>query len=167
MAQQDLHHPDVDPLGQELGGEGVAKRMGGEGVREPADGPCDVEGEAGGVRGQMIGADAIGEEPQAVLVGLPNLAKHGQCRLGQREGSLLVAFADDPQEHLLGIDGGNGQFNGFAEPQAAGVDEGETAAVNRLPDGGNQATAVLVAADVGKAFAKGQADFFWVNSGQL
>ncbi len=115
----------------------------------------------------MSGADTVGEEPQAVLVGFPDLAEHGQCRLGQGQGPLLVAFADDPQEHLLGIDGGNRQFNGFAEPQATGVDEGETAAVDRLPDGGNQAAAVLVAADVGKALAKGQADFFWVNRGQL
>jgi hypothetical protein len=114
----------------------------------------------------MSGADAVGEEPQAVLVGFPDLAKHGQRRLGQGQGPFLVAFADDPQEHLLGIDGGNGQFNAFAEPQTAGVDEGEAAAVDRLTDGGNQAAAVLVTAQVGKALAKGQADFFWVNSGQ-
>jgi hypothetical protein len=73
---------------------------------------------------------------------------------------LLVAFADDPQEHLLGIDGGHGQFDGFAEPQAAGVDQRETTAVDRLPDRGDQAAAVLVAANVGQALAVGLADFF-------
>jgi len=102
-----------------------------------------------------------------MTVGLPDLAKHGPYRLGQGQGPFLVALADDPQEHLLGIDGGDGQFNGFAEPQAAGVDEGETAAVDGLADGGNQAAAVLVTAYVGKTLAKGQTDFFWVNSGQL
>ena len=114
----------------------------------------------------MRGAEAVGEEPPGVAVDLPDLAEHGQGRLGQRQGPLLVAFADDPQEHLLGIDGGDGQFDGFADPQAAGVDEGETAAVDRLADGGDQAAAVLVAADVGQALAKGLADFFLVNSGQ-
>jgi hypothetical protein len=97
---------------------------------------------------------------------LPDLAKHGEYGLGQGQGSLLVAFADHPQEHLLGVDGGNGQFDGFPDPQAAGVDQGETAAVDRLVDCRDQAAAVLVASDVGKAFATGLADFFFVSSGQ-
>ena len=108
----------------------------------------------------MGGAVAIGKEPVGVAMGLPDLAKHDQDRRGQGQGSLLVAFADDPQEHLPGIDGGHGQFDGFAEPQAAGVDQGETAAADRLGDRGDQAAAVLVAANVGQALAVGLADFF-------
>jgi hypothetical protein len=66
---------------------------------------------------------------------------------------LLIAFADDLQEHLLGIDGGDGQCDGFTDPQAAGVDQRETAAIDRLFDRGDQAAAVRVASDVGEAFA--------------
>ncbi len=97
---------------------------------------------------------------------LPDLAKHGEDRLGQGQSALLVPFADHPQEHLLGIDGGDGQFDGFADPQAAGVDQDETAAIDRLGDRADQAAAVLVASDVGKTLAKGVADFFFVSSGQ-
>ncbi len=97
---------------------------------------------------------------------LPDLAEHDKDGLGQGQGSLLVAFADHPQEHLLGVDGGNGQFDGFADPQTAGVDQRETAAVDRVLDRGDQAAAVFVASDVGQAFAKGLADFFFVSSGQ-
>ena len=63
-------------------------------------------------------------------------------------------------------EGRNGQGDGFADPQAAGVDQRETAAVDRLGDRGDQAAAVLVASNVGKAFAIGLADFFFVKSGQ-
>ena len=79
---------------------------------------------------------------------------------------MLVALADHPQEHLLGVDGGEGQLDGFADPQAAGVDQCETAAVDGLLDGRDQAAAVLVASDIGQAFAKGLANFFFVSSGQ-
>ena len=96
----------------------------------------------------------------------PDLAEHGEDRIGQGQGALLVAFADDPQEPLLRVDGGDGKFDGFADPQAAGVDQRETAAANRLVDRADQAAAVLVASDVGKALAIGVADFFFVRSGQ-
>ena len=114
----------------------------------------------------MIGALAVGEEPLAAAMDLPDLAQHGEDGLGQGQGALLVAFADHPQEHLFGIDGGNGQFDRFADPQAAGVAQGETAAIDGLVDRRDQAAAVLVASDVRQAFAKGLADFFFVSSGQ-
>ena len=109
---------------------------------------------------------AVGEEPLGIAMDLPDLAEHEQDRHGQRQGALPVAFADHPQEHLLGVDGGDGQFDGFTDPQAAGVDQGETAAVDRLVEGGDQTAAVLVAADVGQALAQGRADFFFVSNGQ-
>jgi len=166
MAQQDLHEAEVNALFQESGRKAVAKGVGRERVREAARRACPVEGQAGGVTGQMEGAVAVGEEPLGIAMGLPDLAKHAEGGLGQGQGALLVAFADHPQEHLLGIDGGDGQFDGFAEPQAAGVDQGETAAADRLADRGDQAAAVLVASNVGKALAIGLADFFFVSRGQ-
>ncbi|MBN2559783.1 MAG: hypothetical protein JXQ75_02470, partial [Phycisphaerae bacterium] len=64
------------------------------------------------------------------------------------------------------IRGGDGQYDSFADPKTAGVDQGETAAVDRLLDRGDQAAAVRIASNVGKAFAVGLADFLWVSSGQ-
>ncbi len=66
---------------------------------------------------------------------------------------------------LLRVDGRDGQGDGFANSQTAGVDQGETAAVDRLSDRGDQAAAVRVASNVGKAFAIGLADFFFVSRG--
>ncbi len=166
MPQQDLHEADVDALLQESGRKAVAKRVGGEAVIETARRPGAVEGPPGRPTGKRPGAFSVGEEPGPAAMDLPDLAKHGEERFGQGQGSLFVAFADDPQEHLLGVDGGDGQGDGFADPQTAGVGQGETAAVDRLMDRGDQAAAVRVASNVGKAFAIGLADFFFVSSGQ-
>jgi len=161
MTEQDLHQADVDALFQEFGGETVAQRVRCEAVAEIARIPCAVEGPARHSTGQMIGAVAVGEDPRPAAVDLPDLTQHGQGRFGEGQGSFFVAFADDPQEHPLGVDGRDGQRQGLADAQAAGVDQRETAAVDRQPDGGDQAAAVLVASNVGQAFAIGLADFFW------
>ena len=58
-------------------------------------------------------------------------------------------------------DGGNGQLDGLADPHAGGVDQRETGAVDRRVDGGDQAAAVLVVSDVGKALTIGLADVYW------
>lgn len=144
---------DVEALFQESGRETVAKRVGREAVIEAARRPCAVEGHAGCRTGKMRGAVAVGEEPLGMTMDRPDLAKHGESRLGQGQGSLLIAFADHSQEHLFGIDGGDGQCDGFADPQATGVDQRETAAIDRLFDRRDQAAAVRVASDVGEAFA--------------
>ena len=51
----------------------------------------------------MRGAFPVGEEPLGIAMDLPDLAKHGEYRLGQGQG--LLHF---PPEHVLGIGGGNG-----------------------------------------------------------
>ena len=79
MPQKDLHDADVDALGQELRREAVAKRVRGEVVTETALCPCQVEGQAGGRRGQMGGAAAVGEEPLGVAMGLPDPFSRGDC----------------------------------------------------------------------------------------
>ena len=166
MSEQHLHEPDVGALFQEMGREAVAERVRYEVVIETAGCPCRVEGVAGCLPGKMSGALAVGEEPLRATMDLPDLAQHGPCRIGQGQGTLFVAFADDPQEHPLRVDGGDGQRDSFADPQAASVDQRETAAVDRLSDRGDQAAAVLVASNVGKASAIGLADFFFVSNGQ-
>ena len=45
-----------------------------------------------------------GEEPLRAAVRLPNLPKHLENRLGQRQNPLLVPLADDTQSHRVGGD---------------------------------------------------------------
>ncbi len=91
---------------------------------------------------------------------LPNLAKHLEDRLGQRENPLLVSLSDDVEHHLLRVDRRNRLRHGFGNPQAVGVDERETAAVDGLIQGGDQAAAVGIAADVGQPLLPWLANFF-------
>ena len=70
------------------------------------------------------------------------------------------------EHHLLRVDRGDGQGDRLVDPQAVGVDERETAAVDGLVQGGDQAAAIGIAADVGQPLLTRLADFFFVNSGQ-
>ena len=79
-------------------------------------------------------------------MGFPDLAEHLEDRLGERENTLLVSLADDAQNHRLRVDRGDGQRDRLGDPQAIGVDEGETAAIDGLFQGGDQAAAVRVTA---------------------
>lgn len=166
MAEQHLHEADAAVILQESGGKAVAERVRHKAIIKAAGCPRGVEGVAGRLRGKMSRALAVGEEPLRAAMDLPDLAQHSPCRLGQGQGSLFVAFADDPQEHPLRVDSRDGQCDRFADPKAAGVGKGETAAVDGLLDRGDQAVAVRIASDVGEAFAVGLADFFLVSSGQ-
>ena len=99
-------------------------------------------------------------------MGFPDLAEHLDGRFGQRENPLLVSLADDTQNHLLGVDRGDGERDRLVDPQAISVDEGKAAAKDRLFQGGDQAAAVFVAANVGQPLPGWLADFFFVNRGQ-
>ena len=166
MPQQDLHEADVDTPLQEPGRKAVAKRVGYEAAIKTARRPGPLEHLLGRPAGKRTGAFSVDEEPRGAAMDLPHRAEYGECRFGERQGSLFIAFADDPQKQQLRIDGGKRQSNGFADPQAAGVGQGKTAAVDRSPDRRDQAAAVLIASNVGKACAMGSADFFFVSSGQ-
>jgi hypothetical protein len=55
-------------------------------------------------------------------------------RLGHGHDPFLVALADDPQEAAGLVDGRDGESGGLADPQAAAIDQAETAAVDRIAD---------------------------------
>ena len=166
MPEQHLHDTDVGALLEEPGREAVTQRVRAEVVIETTGRPGEIEGSSSRPNGQMIVALAIGEEPFLAAMSLPDRAEHVECGVRQRQGPLFVALADDPQEHSLGVDGREGQSDGFTDPQPAGIDQREAAAVDRILDRGNQAAAVLVALNVGKTLAIGLPDFFLVSSGQ-
>ena len=71
-----------------------------------------------------------------------------------RVGDVTLGTWDDRQRDRLG------------DTQAIGIDERETTAIDGLFQCGDQATAVLVATDIGQPLPAWLADFFLVNRGQ-
>src|SRR5258708_7843010 len=59
--------------------------------------------------------------------------------LGHGHDPFLVALADDAQDATGLVDGGDGKSSGLADPQAAAVNQAETAAVYRIADRGENA----------------------------
>ena len=167
MPEQNLDDADVHASLKHVRGKAVAERVRSKVLIEAALVPRLHE-RVPHARVGHVGHHALtGEEPLLAAMDLPNLAEHLEDRLGQRENPLLVALSDDAEHHLLRVDRRNGQRDGFGNPQAVGVDERETAAIDGLLERGDQAAAVGVAADVGQAFLPRLADFFFVNSSQL
>ena len=116
--------------------------------------------------GRWVASRRLGKSQRRLRWVFQTCAEHLEDRFGQRENSLLVPLADDAQNHLLRVDRGDGQRDRLGDPQAIGVDERETAAIDGLFQGGDQAAAVLVTADVGQPLPAWLADFFFVNRGQ-
>ena len=166
MAEQDLDDPDVHAPLEHVGGEAVTQRVRPEiGVEAAGVVRLDERGPCGRI-GQVGRQSPAGKEPPLAAVGFPDLAEHLEDRFGQRENTLFVSLADDVQNHLLRVDRGDGQRDRLGDPQAIGVDERETAAIDGLFECADQAAAVLVTADVGQPLPAWLADFFLVNSGQ-
>ena len=149
MPEQDLDDADVDAPLEHVRGEAVTQRVRPEiGVKAAGVARLNERGTCGRI-GQVGHRSPTGKEPPPAAVGFPDLAEHLEDRFGQRENALFVSLADDTQNHLLGVDCGDGQRDRLGDAQAIGVDERETAAIDGLFQGGDQAAAVLVATDIG------------------
>jgi len=165
MPEQDLDDADVHTPLEHVRGKAVAKRVGSESGVEAALVPrLDERGPCGCV-GQVSRQTPTGKEPPCAAVSLPDLAEHLKDRFGQRENTFLVSLPDDAEHHLLRVDCRDGQGDRFCDPQAVGIDERETAAIDGLFQRSDQAAAVLIAADVGQPLLAWLAYFFFVNSG--
>jgi len=104
MPEQDLNDPDVHASFEQVRGEAVAQRVRPKTVIEAALASRPNEG---ATRGLIIHGSrqlSAGKEPLSAAVGLPDLPKHLQNRLGQRQNPLLVPLADDTQRHRIGGD---------------------------------------------------------------
>src|SRR3954462_7896264 len=75
-----------------------------------------------------------------MAVGPPEAAQLAQQRRRQRHQALLVALADDAQKLIGGVDGAYFQGGGLADPQAAGIHEGEAGLVDRVADPAQELT---------------------------
>ena len=94
------------------------------------------EGADQDVGGDGAGSPAVGKEPApiAVVLRLPHPPQALMDRLGHGNDPFLVALADDAQEAVGLVDGGDREIGGLADPQAAAVDQAETAPVYRIAD---------------------------------
>ena len=166
MPEQDLDNADVHPAQEQVAGEAVTQRVRQEiGAEAAGVARLSERDSCGGIR-EMSCQSPAGEEPAAAAVDFPDLPQHLEDGIGQRENTLLVSLTDDVQNHLLGVDRREGKRDRLVDPQAIGVDERETAAIDGLFQGGDQAAAVLVTADVGQPLPAWLADLFFMTRGQ-
>ena len=166
MPQQDLNDPDVYAPLEHVSGEAMTQRVRSEIGVEAAGVPCLGKCRPRGCIRQVGRQSPTGKEPALAAVGFPDLAEHLEDGIGEGKNTLLVLLADDPQCHLLRVDRGDRQGDRLGDPQAIGIDERETAAIDGFFEGGNQVAAVLVTPDVGQPLLAWLADFFLVNRGQ-
>jgi hypothetical protein len=107
-----------------------------------------------------------GKEPPLAVVGFPDLAEHLEDRFGQRENPLFISLADDVQNHLPGVDRGDGERDRLGNAQAVRIDDREARPIQGHLQRGDQAAAIGVTADVRQPLPAWLANFFLVNRGQ-
>ena len=165
VSEQDLDDADIHATLEHVRGEAVTQRVRPEiGVKAAGDARLNERGPCGRI-GQVGRHSPAGKEPPLAAVSFPDFAKHQQDRLGQGENPFLVSLADDVQDHLPGVDRGDGERNRLVDPQAISVDEREAGSIEGHLERGDQAAAIRVTADVGQPPPVRLADFFLVNRG--
>lgn len=132
MSEQNLDNTDVHAPLQQMRGEAVPERVRSKVVVEAALASSLTESGSGRRVWQVRHNSSTGEEPSLAPMGLPDFPKHVQNRFGQREGPFLVPFANHTENHLLRVDRGDGQGNGFADSQSVGVDDRKTSPIDGL-----------------------------------
>ena len=166
VSEQDLDDADIDAALEHVRGKAVTQRVRSE-IGAEATGVTRL-GECGprGCIGEMGRRSPAGKEPPLAAVGFPDLTEHLEDRFGQRENSFLISLADDVQNHLPGVDCGDGERHRLGNAQAIGVDKREAGPIKGHLERGDQAAAIGVTADVGQPLLARPADSFFVNSGQ-
>jgi len=140
MSQVGLDDAQVDPVFEQVGGEGMPQGMDGGWFVDATLAPGQAEGllrtcrrHVLGGRG-LIGARACGsgKDPDWMAVGGPVAAQQAQVRFEQRDVAVLLPLTAAHMEYLaLAVDIGDLQGNALAHPQAAGVDGGAPASRRR------------------------------------
>jgi hypothetical protein len=99
------------------------------------------------------------------VVALPHLAQIVEHRLRQRHMPLGIALADHPQDLIGLVDRTDFEGRGLADAQAAGVHDGKTGLVDRVPDATQQAADLLVRERNRQALLPRCANLFLENNG--
>lgn len=168
MAEQDLHHPDIDPLLEQAGGVAVAEHVRGDAVADPGLGGRGPERGRNHVGVDRPRAPAVGEQPARMPVGTPERPQRLEDRQRQRDPAIPAALAgDDAQHPVLAVDGADLEPDGFADAQAAAIHDQKAGAVCWAPYRGEQPANLVVAESLGQTLLLRQADaVFFENKGQ-
>ena len=135
VTEVDLDLPEVLPVFEQMGSVGMAQRVDMGVLLDAAGAQSQTEGalERGaahrlGGRGCAQAVVAFGrEEQRGMFVGSPLLAQEVERALGQRDVTIGVALAAaNVEQHPFGIDIADCQRQAFTEPQAAGIDRGQS-----------------------------------------
>ena len=165
MSQQNLDDTYVHAFFEQVRGKAVAKRVRPELMIKAALASCFDESIPRGGVGKRSDNLSAGKQPALTAMCLPDFPEHLQHGFGQWESTLLVAFADHPQQQPLGVHRRHRQGDRFPDPQSVGVNEREAAAINGLSQRGDQAATIGIRADVGQSDVTWLAYFFFVNKG--
>jgi len=143
VAEKHLNDAGVDLPLEQARGIGVAQR-----VRRGTAAAGKIgrlygigEGTDQDVGRDGTGSRTVGEKPATIAMVLrqpdsPQVVVH---RPRYRDDAFLVALADDPQQAAGFVDGGDRKTGGLADPQAAAIDQAETAAMYGIADRGEDA----------------------------
>ena len=169
VAEKRLDDAGVDLVLEEPGRIGVTQRVWRRAATAGEIGRPDGLGKGAGqdMGGDGTGSPAVGEEPAriAVVSRRPHPPQAFVHRLGHRHDPFFVALADDAQDPAGLIDGGNGKSGGLADPQAAAVNQAETASVYGIADRGENALRFGVRKRLRQPPLLGKPDLF-LNSAQ-
>jgi len=91
MAEQDLHHSDVDPLLEQPGGVAVAERVRGDMARDSRSGGCGPKGRGDHVGGDRSATFTVGKQPARMPMAAPQQPKLRESRLRQRDAAIPAA----------------------------------------------------------------------------
>jgi hypothetical protein len=149
VAEVDLNLAQVLALLQQMRRVGVAQGVDVRVLFDAAGLESEAEGalergaahRSGGGGGTQTAVTFGGKEQRRMTMTFPLLAQEPQRAFGQRDVTVLIAFATaDVQEHALGINVANLEIQTFTQAQAAGVD-------------GDQADAMIQRGNVGQDVA--------------
>ena len=129
MAQQHLHHPQVRPVVEQMGGKGVTQGMGGQGLANPSLQGIALDEQPEGLAGHAAtayrGEQVIAHPPvEDVRTPLPHIGlEPGNGLFPQWDQALLVALARHPHHPLHQAHGLRGQGHQLRHPQPRGVED--------------------------------------------
>ena len=164
VAEKDLNEAGVYLLLEEPGRVGMPQRVRGCLASAGQVGCFDSLGEGADqdVGDDGAGPPPVGEEPARVtmILGLPHPAQALVDRPRHGNEAFLVARASDPQETGRLVDGGDAKRGGLTDPQAAGIDQAEAAAVDRIADAAENAQDLGMGKGLRQPLLLGQPDLF-------
>lgn len=167
VAEQDLDDPGIDAVLHQPGRITVPQHM----RRRPAGGEAH-RGDRGAERaeqdagGDRLGADAIGKEEPGVAVHAPEGAQVLVDWLRQRNQPLLVAFADDAQDHPRAVNRGDFESDCLRDAQATRIHQREAALVDRVRYAAKEPADLIIGQRLRQPLLLGLPNLFFPNKAQ-